>query len=195
MAALVRWTGRDVRLYVRTCHEIGAACELPLAVLQLFSGLGCAMMLVNGLCNDVQPAPCPVLHRYLTQTLNLIGQILGARALAEWAMFQEGDLHPGEVEARADELDTLDAELDQLAEDMAPWICSQTVTQGISSDRLLEAAVCLTSMGAELIRNVPLQHLGTALSQVRPRVVEIQTRAAADASHLVGGRQSREATG
>ena len=63
---------------------------------------------------------------------------MGARALGDYTIFNGDEYHPGDDEAMADELDTLEVELQKLHEDLAQWMCAQRVPQGVASDRTLE---------------------------------------------------------
>ena len=77
---------------------------------------------------------------------------------------------------------TLEAELQQLPEDLAQRMCAQQVTHGVASDRTLEAASSMITLAADVLEGRPLESLRDALAAVRPRVVEIQTRGAVKAN-------------
>ena len=137
MLHLARFVGRQVRQYLRAQVEAGSRVEIPDVVVRLAAGLSCALMLITGVCS--QPiAPCPVCHIFLTQLVSLVSQLMGARALGDYTIFNGDEYHPGDDEAMADELDTLEVELQQLHEDLAQWMCAQQVPQGVASDRTLE---------------------------------------------------------
>eukprot|EP00435_Cladocopium_sp_Y103_P065725 s392_g27.t1 len=170
-----------VRQYLRAHAEMGSRVEIPEVEVRLAAGLSCASLLITGLCS--QPiAPCPVCHLFLAQLISLVSQIMGARALSDLTFFQTDEYNPGDDEAMADEMDTLETELQQLPEDLAQWMCAQPVPQGVASDRTLEAAVSMLTLAADTLEGQPLESLRDSLAAVRPRVVEIQTRSALNAT-------------
>ena len=133
MAYLARGVGEQVKHFIRLHREAGNRCVVPDLIPSMITGLYNTWILVDGLCSP-PVAPCPVLHRFLNCVLSWLAQMVGALALDDHMMMLSHDTSPGEATLLAEELESVEVELEGLVDDLAAWICDQSVSEGLASD-------------------------------------------------------------